>query len=349
MPIFMPELDAIQPNAQQGEYKADVSLPERLKDYGVPVYLDHGSTGTVFKLVQPLRHVLKVIPCGKSERLLEATLYEIRVMRRLCGCAKAVQLVDSEVVAEDGRSKVYLVEEYAKPFLDVMCERDFTATECVGIAIGIAEALMACKEAGVLHLDVQPKNLYFSDKGHVLLGDFSSALFVEDKDDQSRLRGTRAFMAPEVFRDRRYSERSDIYSVGILLYCLLSNGAYPFVYLDRITEAVYRRLAGERLPLIANLDKVAGTVVDEALAHVCAFDPLGRPQSFEELRDYLVNLQRLLFALNADDAQSSSASTAKGANADWLTDDSRALGTALGWDKYEIWGPDTLVPDDSLY
>lgn len=280
----------------------------RLRKYGSPVPLGRGATGVVYKMLPPVRHVTKVIGCGHDAGLLRDALYELRVMRRLESCPLTLRLVDSEVVSASGELSVCIVEEYCTSLVEATRDRSLSVADCVDVAIGVTDALIACRDAGVLHLDVQPKNVYLSDGGEVRLGDFGSSLLVEDAGDRSRLRGTLAFMAPEVFRDRMYSERSDIYSVGILLYCLLNGGVYPFTDNVSATEAAYRLLAGERLPKIARLDERQRAPVEAALSRICAFDVSGRPQSFESLRDCLVALRGSIVPTGAVDAVSSAGS-----------------------------------------
>lgn len=302
----MPTLTSNERNGNDVEFSgrrapASVELPERLRQYGTPQEMGTGATSIVYKMIPPVRLVTKVIDCGSDASLLRSALYELRVMRRLAGCSSAVQLEDAEVVARDGSYAVYLVEEYCTSLVEAMTTRSFTAAECVELALGVTAALIACRDAGVLHLDVQPKNIFLSQDGQVRLGDFGHSLLVEDKDDRSRLRGTLAYMAPEVFRDRFYGERSDIYSVGIMLYCLLNGGRYPFAEECPVSEAAYRLLAGARLPRIMRLGARQGEAIDEALGHLCAFDLAKRPASFEELETVLLGLKGRLEGMEGAD------------------------------------------------
>ena len=288
-------------DAGSGGGRASVQLPERLKRYGTPQKIGTGATSVVYKMVPPARFVTKVIDCGSDANLLRSALYELRVMRRLAGCSAAVQLEDAEVVARDGSYAVCLVEEYCTSLAEAMTTRSFTAVECVDLALGVTAALVACRNAGVLHLDVQSKNIFLSEDGQVRLGDFGHSLLVEDRDDRSRLRGTLAFMAPEVFRERWYSQESDIYSVGILLYCLLNGSKYPFAGECPASEATYRLLAGAKLPKITRLGAEQGEAIDEAMGRLCAFDPSGRPASFEELETVLSRLKGELGGMEGAD------------------------------------------------
>jgi len=89
---------------------------------------------------------------------------------------------------------------------------------------GVLEGLAACHQAGILHLDIKPANVLVTNDGGVKIVDFGIARAASDA--TATVAGTPHYMAPEQF-DGRADERSDIYSVGCLLYECLT-GTPPF-------------------------------------------------------------------------------------------------------------------------
>ncbi len=102
------------------------------------------------------------------------------------------------------------------------------AAEATLIGIDLCRALSAVHRAGLLHRDVKARNVMREDGGRIVLMDFGTG--VDQTDDAageaSRLAGTPLYMAPEILGGRAASVRSDIYSVGVLLYRLVTR-SYP--------------------------------------------------------------------------------------------------------------------------
>ncbi|WP_162891220.1 serine/threonine-protein kinase [Aeromicrobium sp. A1-2] len=107
--------------------------------------------------------------------------------------------------------------------------RDLLATQgpslrSVIVVRGVLEGLAACHQAGILHLDIKPANVLVTPGGAIKIVDFGIARAASDA--TATVAGTPHYMAPEQF-DGRSDERSDIYSVGCLLYESLT-GRPPF-------------------------------------------------------------------------------------------------------------------------
>ncbi|WP_159085873.1 serine/threonine-protein kinase [Aeromicrobium chenweiae] len=94
----------------------------------------------------------------------------------------------------------------------------------VTVVRGVLEGLAACHHAGILHLDIKPANVLVTPDGAIKIVDFGIARAASDA--TATVAGTPHYMAPEQF-DGRSDERSDIYSVGCLLYECLT-GKQPF-------------------------------------------------------------------------------------------------------------------------
>src|SRR5690606_6989126 len=94
----------------------------------------------------------------------------------------------------------------------------------VTVVRGVLEGLAACHHAGILHLDIKPANVLVTPDGAIKIVDFGIARAASDA--TATVAGTPHYMAPEQF-DGRSDERSDIYSVGCLLYECLT-GRPPF-------------------------------------------------------------------------------------------------------------------------
>jgi len=103
----------------------------------------------------------------------------------------------------------------------------------VSIARQIAAGLAAAHAAGVIHADVTASNIFVGDDGHAKLVDFGLALLRDDprwRDGDTvtdYIFGTPSYIAPEQIRGHRATERSDQYSLGIVLFEMLT-GAPPF-------------------------------------------------------------------------------------------------------------------------
>lgn len=95
----------------------------------------------------------------------------------------------------------------------------------------LGEGLMALHSAGLLHMDIKPSNVLVTSEGRIVVLDFGLTTEIDaagtNAKDATEITGTPAYMAPEQLLDNRCSEASDWYSVGVLLYHVLT-GRLPF-------------------------------------------------------------------------------------------------------------------------
>ena len=100
-----------------------------------------------------------------------------------------------------------------------------SAAEVVGIGLELCRAMSAVHGAGLLHRDIKTRNVMRAEDGRIVLMDFGTGRDLED-DAGSDLASTPLYLAPEVLQGQQATVRSDIYSLGVLLYHLVT-GAYP--------------------------------------------------------------------------------------------------------------------------
>jgi len=166
------------------------------------------------------------------------------------------------------------------------------------IARQTAEALGALHEAGWMHGDIKPSNIFISPQGHVTLFDLGLARHRDDHAESSRaISGTGNYLAPEhVSSLYRPDIRSDVYSLGVVLYQLLA-GRLPLE-----GETLEELAAEHKQTAPPNLRRVAPHVpqrVADLVHRMLAKDPLRRPQSPAELVAELVRLEIETFSERA--------------------------------------------------
>ena len=276
-------------------------IPVRFSNLGNMSCVGHGANSRVFKIASAKPFALKVIPCGNSESSLLNAAHEIHIMEKLRGVDQAVQLVDYEGIDQtvqfldddsvgDDNKTVYILEEFLQPCAGSFPDGLHDPLAALDLIAGVCRALISCRNAGVYHFDIQPKNI-FSREGTIVLGDFSASLLIEELPSNRKMRGTLAYMAPEVYRDGQCSEQSDIYSVGLILYCLFHRHVLPFMECDSQDAAVFKRLAGTAFPPIQYPDEELQFRLEQCVRKACSFYPEQRFSSFEQFLDCVEELR----------------------------------------------------------
>lgn len=175
----------------------------------------------------------------------------------------------------------------------------FDAAEALWIARQTAEALDALHAAGWMHGDVTPSNIFIAPSGHVTLIDLS---FARRRDEfgtvvDRPVMGTCHYIAPEYLTSAYLPDiRSDIYSLGMVLYELFS-GVLPYPAADLAELAVMQRQSSP--PLLSRLAPHVPREIVRLVSSMIANDPLRRPHSPRELIDRLIALEIGAFSARA--------------------------------------------------
>lgn len=163
-------------------------------------------------------------------------------------------------------------------------------SEVVTIGVEICAALDAAHRAGVLHRDIKPANILLDDDG-AKLGDFGIArlIGVTNVTAAQSIVGTLAYTPPEVFHNRPFDGRSDLYQLGVTMYEALI-GRAPFTSAAADNKAtVIRRILDNPAPPVAQFD--VPIELSDLLDTVLAKDPDDRPVSAQVLMKRLQDVE----------------------------------------------------------
>ncbi|MFF8726291.1 WD40 repeat domain-containing serine/threonine protein kinase [Streptomyces sp. NPDC015171] len=156
--------------------------------------------------------------------------------------------------------------------------------EAVGWVTQATDALAAAHAAGIVHRDLKPANLMLTEAGTVKILDFGIARYLDTVSQTSHVMGTPAYMPLERLRGQPGDARSDLYSLGCLLYHLLT-GQTPYLAND-VVSLVYTHLHTRPKPPSVHRPEVPA-VLDALVIQLLDQDPDQRPATAGEVRDRL--------------------------------------------------------------
>jgi serine/threonine-protein kinase len=263
---------------------------QRIGDYEIVARLGAGGLGVVYEvrhLISARREAMKILSPEQSgtPEMVERFRREVQTLAALNHVhiaalhnafyhenqlAMVMELIHGETLSERRRRAA------------------LTLPEVLDIATQVLQALVYAHRLGVVHRDIKPSNIMIAEGGVVKLLDFGIALREESSEltGAGYLMGSLNYMSPEQVSGKKATPRSDIYSVGVTLYELLT-GTLPIT-----GTSSYAIMLGHMEKVPAAPHQVAPLVpaaISNAVMRALAKDPADRFASAEE---FLVALQQ---------------------------------------------------------
>jgi predicted Ser/Thr protein kinase len=244
--------------------------------YRIISLLGRGGMGEVYRaddLSLGQAVALKFLPeAATDEQTLERFRNEVRIARRIShpNVCRVYDIGQSD-------DQVFLSMEYIDgEDLSSLLRRigRLPSDKALEIARKICAGLAAAHDKGVLHRDLKPSNIMLDGRGEILIMDFGLAGFMHEIEDVRS--GTPAYMSPEQLAGKEVTERSDIYSLGLVLYELFTGKpAYQGYTRDEILRVRKQSTPHRPSTLVRDLDPA----VERAILHCLAEEAEERPSS----------------------------------------------------------------------
>jgi serine/threonine-protein kinase len=258
-----------------GRFRAGALFANRFRIVGL---LGRGGMGEVYRaqdleLDQPV--ALKFLTAVRhDERARSRLRSEVRLARQVSH-ANVCRVYD----IGEAQGESYLSMEYVDgEDLGALLRRigKLPVDKAVEIALRLSDGLAAAHAKGVLHRDLKPANIMIDSSGAVRIMDFGLAAIAGDIRGTLLQEGTPFYMAPEQLAGQKVSVQSDIYSLGLVFYEMLT-GKPPF---EGNTPGELRRLREEsRVTPPASLVADLEPAVERAILRCLDPDPRKRPAS----------------------------------------------------------------------
>ena len=194
-----------------------------------------------------------------------------------------------DVGEEDGQ--YYIVMEYieGKTLKQLLYKRGaLTLPEVIDIMTQLTDGLSHAHEAYIIHRDIKPQNIMIEDNGTIKITDFGIAMAVNATQftQTNSVMGTVHYLPPEQANGKSATVKSDIYSLGILMYELLT-GSVPFKG-DNAVEIALKHMK-EKLPSIRKQNPLIPQSVENIVIKACAKNPRNRYNTVKEMHDDIVS------------------------------------------------------------
>ena len=296
-----------------GRFVAGTVLAGR---YRIVTLLGAGGMGEVYKAEDlKLDHpvALKFLPetLSLSPAALARFHNEVRVARQVShpnvcrvhdiGDVDGLQFLTMEVI--DGDDLASLLRRIGR----------LPPAKAIEVARQLCAGLAAAHDAGVLHRDLKPHNVMIDGRGRARITDFGVAALARDVRHDNAIAGTPAYMAPEQLRGAEATVRSDIYSLGLILYEIFTG--QRAIQVNSIADAVLHHSAATPVTspasIVADIDPGAERVILRCLDN----DPAARPASAIQVSAALPGGDPLQAALAAGETPSPEMVAASGSSA----------------------------------
>jgi len=285
-----------------GPVRSDAELPARLGPYEVRGLVGEGGMGRVYLAFDPALH--RVVALKVLNAALSGNAAARKRFQREARAAAAViheHVVVIHAVAEEA-DQPYLVMQYvAGKSLQDRLDRagPLPLPEVLRIGLQVAEGLAAAHAQGLVHRDVKPSNILLEDEvERVKLTDFGLARAIDDTSlsQNGVIAGTPLYMSPEQAEGEAVDARSDLFSLGTVLY-VLCTGRPPFSASG--TMAVLKRVCEDTPRPIREINPDVPPWLCDLITRLHAKKPQDRYQSAAEV---VAVLGRQLARLQAGEA-----------------------------------------------
>ena len=194
-----------------------------------------------------------------------------------------------DVGEEDG--EYYIVMEYieGKTLKQLLKKREsLTLTEVIDIMTQLTDGISHAHESYIIHRDIKPQNIMIQDDGRIKITDFgiAMALNATQLTQTNSVMGSVHYLPPEQASGKGATVKSDIYSMGILMYELLT-GTVPFKG-DNAVEIALKHMK-DKIPSIRKQDPSIPQSVENILLKATAKNPRNRYDTAKEMHEDLLN------------------------------------------------------------
>ncbi len=260
--------------------------------YNIVSELGRGAMGMVYQAHDPQIDRMVALKVLREDRLTTED-YVQRFLKEATAIGRLSHpgIVTVYDVGQD-HGTIYIAMEFleGQPLDEVFKSGSLTMQDIVTIGVQVSEALQYAHKKGIVHRDIKPPNIIYTPEMNTKVTDFGIA-HIDDPDGQQMTRageilGTPVYMAPEQVMGQTVDGRSDLYSLGVILY-ELSTGQRPFKG-DNLA-AVFRAITNDDPVAPHQLNPDVPPAFSSLILKAMAKKPEDRFATGQEFADLLTN------------------------------------------------------------
>lgn len=284
-----------------------MDIPERLNHYRILGPIGQGGMGTVYAAEDTRLHrkvAIKVLPSLMAADPERRQRFE-REAQAIAALNHPNIVTIYSVEEADGVPFLTMELVEGRPLSQAIPSHGMTADALLKVGMAVSDAIAAAHQRGITHRDLKPANVMLSDDGRVKVLDFGLAKLREDEalapDDitrlpasgtltgEGRILGTVAYMSPEQAEGKPVDQRSDIFSLGVVLH-EMGTGDRPFK--GDTNVSIISSILKDTPSTITDLNPRLPSGLARIVRRCLAKDPSRRYQTATDLRNDLEELKQ---------------------------------------------------------